>query len=100
MNNRDQLVALLIVARSIALMVAVVIIALLLTNCATPKDVIRCRGTKMIGWATQKDMTEHDTRAYETAKSRCQHHFATLPCLAKFTKLGERRYHADCGKPK
>lgn len=42
--------------------------------------------------------TKFDQQTFDRAITRCSFYFPKSPCLKKFIKLEERRYHAVCGK--
>lgn len=85
------------------------IFLLFLAGCATtePKSEpgeIKCRGTKMIGWANPSELTEMDKLTFVNAKAHCFITYPTeLPCLVSvkktMTSSGHYHYHAICGEP-
>ena len=62
------------------------------------QKVVRCKGTKMIGWKSPEDMTEMDKRSYNAAKNRCPTKYPKSPCLVSFEKRKTNTYWAICGE--
>jgi len=62
------------------------------------QKVVRCKGTKMIGWKSEAEMTDMDKSSYNSAKKRCPQLFLKSPCLVSFEKRKVNTYRAICGE--
>lgn len=54
--------------------------------------------TILIGWASNEPLSPQSFEALQSAKKRCVVHYPQSPCLVKFIRKEEGRYHAICGK--
>jgi len=73
------------------------LILLVLMGCLTPQQVIKCPGTRMIGWTNQTEMTQIDILSYRSAKAGCARKYPQSPCLTVFEKVKDITYKATCG---